>query len=233
MVPHARYIVYDAVAGRPYLVVLDAGSSSKKYYSFTVTGTGLAEKISALTAVGSLPAGVDSARSYAEERQNFANWFTYHRRREFLAKNALANVIRSLSGVKVGIYGINKRVVVPLSYVNVTQNFTVLDSTNTLLQNLYAYYSSGGTPLKSGLKTVGQFYHRQHRHALQPDRPEALPHGRGGRVLPAVVHHHPDRRVLRRPLHHPGRQHRRRQRSPLRGHAFEHPGGHRHVLLRE
>ena len=158
VVPHARYIVYDAVAGRPYLVVLDAGSSSKKYYSFTVTGTGLAEKISALTAVGSLSAGVDSARSYAEERQNFANWFTYHRRREFLAKNALANVIRSLSGVKVGIYGINKRVVVPLSYVNVTQNFTVLDSTNTLLQNLYAYYSAGGTPLKSGLKTVGQFY---------------------------------------------------------------------------
>ena len=158
VVPHARYIVYDAVAGRPYLVVLDAGSSSKKYYSFTITGTGLAEKISALTAVGSLSAGVDSARSYAEERQNFANWFTYHRRREFLAKNALANVIRSLSGVKVGLYGINKRVVVPLSYVNVTQNFTVLDSTNTLLQNLYAYYSAGGTPLKSGLKTVGQFY---------------------------------------------------------------------------
>jgi type IV pilus assembly protein PilY1 len=157
-IPHARYIVYDAAAGRPYLVVLDAGSSSKRYYSFTVTGTGLAEKISALTAVGSLPAGVDSARSYAEERQNFANWFTYHRRREFVAKNALANVIRSLSGVKVGIYGINKRVVVPLSYVNVTQNFTVLDSTATLLQNLYAYYSSGGTPLKSGLKTVGQFY---------------------------------------------------------------------------
>ena len=157
-VPHARYIVYDAAAGTPYLVVLDAGGGPKRYYSFTMTGTGLAEKISALSPVGSLPAGVDSGRSNAEERQNFANWFTYHRRREFLAKNALANVIRSLAGVKVGIYGINKRVVVPLSYVNVTENFTVLDSTNTLLEKLYAYYSSGGTPLKSGLKTVGQFY---------------------------------------------------------------------------
>ena len=156
-VPHARYIVYDAAAGKPYLVVLDAAGSAKKYYALTLSGTGLAEKITALTPVASLPAGVDSARSYAEERQNFANWFTYHRRREFLAKNALGRMIRSLSGVKVGVYGLNRRVVLPLSYVNVTQGFTVYDSTGSLLEKLYAYVSSGGTPLKSGLKTVGQF----------------------------------------------------------------------------
>ena len=157
-VPHARYVVYDAAAGKPYLVVLDATSSAKRYYSFTVSGTGLAEKVTALAPVASLPAGVDSARGYAEERQNFANWFTYHRRREFLAKNALGNVIRSLSGVKIGVYGINKRVVLPLSYVNVTQGLTVYDTTPSLLEKLYAYVSSGGTPLKSGLKTVGQFF---------------------------------------------------------------------------
>ena len=98
-----------------------------------MTGSGLAGKISALTPVSSPPDDVISGRSYSEERQNFANWFTYYRRREFVAKNALANVIKSLSQVRVGIYGINKKVVLPLANVNVTQGATVSDATNTLL----------------------------------------------------------------------------------------------------
>ncbi|HSO61507.1 MAG TPA: hypothetical protein VLR50_10780, partial [Desulfobacterales bacterium] len=157
-VPHSRYVVYSASQSTPYLVVLDKPSSSKKYYTFTVTGSGLAEKISALTLVSSPPADVISARSYLEERQNFANWFTYYRRREFVAKNALANVITSLSQVRVGIYGINKKVVQPLADVKVTQGLTVNDSTNTLLGLLYPYTSGGGTPLKAGLKTIGNYF---------------------------------------------------------------------------
>ena len=155
-VPHSRYVVYSASQSKPYLVVL--ASSSKKYYTFTVTGSGLAEKISALTPESSPPADVISGRSYSEERQNFANWFTYYRRREFVAKNALANVIKSLSQVRVGIYGINKKVVLPLANVNVTQGATVSDATNTLLEKLYPYQSAGGTPLKAGLKTVGNYF---------------------------------------------------------------------------
>ena len=118
-VPHSRYVVYSASENKHYLVVL--ASSSKKHYTFNVTGSGLAGKISALIPEPSPPADVISGRSYSEERQNFANWFTYYRRREFVAKNALANVIKSLSQVRVGIYGINKKVVLPLADVNVTQ----------------------------------------------------------------------------------------------------------------
>ena len=125
-VPHSRYVVYSASQSKHYLVVL-AASSSKKYYTFTVTGSGLAGKISALIPESSPPDDVISGRSYYEERQNFANWFTYYRRREFVAKNALANVIKGLSQVRVGIYGINKKVVLPLADVNVTQGATVSD----------------------------------------------------------------------------------------------------------
>jgi type IV pilus assembly protein PilY1 len=155
-VPHSRYVVYSASENKHYLVVL--ASASKKYYTFSVTGTGLAGKISALIPEPSPPADVLSGRSYSEERQNFANWFTYYRRREFVAKNALANVIRSLSQVRVGIYGINKKVVLPLANVNVTQGVTVSDTTDTLLENLYPYQSAGGTPLKAGLKTIGNYF---------------------------------------------------------------------------
>ena len=157
-VPHSRYVVYSTSEGKHYLVLLDKASSSKKYYTFTVTGSGLAGKFSALTPVSTPPADVLSGRSYPEERQNFANWFTYYRRREFVAKNALANVIKSLSQVRVGVYGINKKVVVPLANVNVTQGATVSDATHTLLEKLYPYQSAGGTPLKAGLKTIGTYF---------------------------------------------------------------------------
>jgi len=119
-VPHSRYVVFSASQNRHYLVVLDKASASKKHYTFTVTGSGLAGKISALTLESSPPVDVISGRTYSEERQNFANWFTYYRRREFVAKNALANIIKGLSQVRVGIYGINKKVVLPLANVNVT-----------------------------------------------------------------------------------------------------------------
>ena len=155
-VPHSRYVVYSASQNKHYLVVL--ASSSKKYFTFTVTGSGLAGKISALAPVPTPPADVLSGRTYSEERQNFANWFTYYRRREFVAKNALANVIKSLSQVRVGIYGINKKVVLPLANVNVTQGLTISDTTDTLLEKLYPYQSAGGTPLKAGLKTIGNYF---------------------------------------------------------------------------
>ncbi len=157
-VPHSRYVVYDAAANKKYLVILDKGTSSKKYYDISTTVVGVEEKISTLTPAASLPAGLDSSRDYHAERQNFANWYTYHRRREFTAKNALANIIKGMDEVRIGIYGINQRIVQPLSNVNVRQGATISDFTNTLLEKLYAYTSQGGTPLKSGLKTVGSYY---------------------------------------------------------------------------
>ena len=43
----------------------------------------------------------------AEDLQNFANWYSYFRRRELTAKAAVSNVIRNLAGVQVGFYSIN------------------------------------------------------------------------------------------------------------------------------
>ncbi len=96
-VPHSRYVLYDPAANKKYLTILDKGTSTKKYFEISTTVVGIEEKISALTPLGSLPAGLDSSRDYHAERQNFANWFTYHRRREFTAKNALASIIKSLA----------------------------------------------------------------------------------------------------------------------------------------
>jgi type IV pilus assembly protein PilY1 len=158
-VPHSHYFVFSAIRAAPYLVVIDKTTSKMKYYRATVTGTGLAAKVSVLTADTTPPADVVTGRTYSAERQNFANWFTYHRRREFVAKNALANIIKNMADVRVGIYGINKAIVAPLEPVNVTQGLSLTDNTNLLLDKLYQYSSCiCGTPLKEGLDTVGKFF---------------------------------------------------------------------------
>jgi type IV pilus assembly protein PilY1 len=157
-VPHSHYFCHSSITNKAYLVVLDKASSSIKHYAVMVTGSGLAEKVSALSLDNAPPSDVITGRTYEEERQNFANWFTYHRRREFIAKSAIANIILTLADVRVGIYGINRRIVSPLEPIKVTQGVSIVDATSVLLDKLYPYQSEGGTPLKEGLDTVGRYY---------------------------------------------------------------------------
>ncbi len=143
--------------GTVYLVILKNGDIS--YYTFT-TDNGIEpnDKIEMLTLVSAVdvPAGIQ--RSYDEARQNFANWFTYGRRREFVAKAAIARVIRDLDGVRVGILGINSRIVAPLKPVKAVISGEFKDESDTLIKTLYAYRSSGGTPLKTGLRKIGEYF---------------------------------------------------------------------------
>lgn len=157
-IPHLHYFVYSASANRPYLVILDKSEAALKHYAVAVIGSGLAEKASQLNMDTDPPEDVVTGRTYSQERQNFANWFSYHRRREFVAKNAIAGVLQTLSEVRVGIYGINRCIVCPLAPIRVTQEATVLDGSHSLMERLYQYRSQGGTPLKEGLDTVGRYY---------------------------------------------------------------------------
>jgi type IV pilus assembly protein PilY1 len=178
-VPHAHYFMYSDIEKAPYLVVVDGGI---RYYRASVAPHPQAvedwqktwwEMVTALTETSeaSTPADVKTHRSYAEERQNFANWFSYHRRREFVAKDAVARLILSLKNVRVGLYGINshsslpnsgglngKPVLSPLKPVKVAQGDAVADKTPELLESLYTYRSQGMTPLRKGLNQLGQFF---------------------------------------------------------------------------
>jgi type IV pilus assembly protein PilY1 len=138
-----------------YLVMLKNGAIS--YYTFTTDG-GVApnDKIELVTPVSSPPA--DILRSYDQDRQNFANWFSYHRRREFVAKSSIAQVLEKLDGVRVGILGINNRVILPLKPVKAVIDGEYQDEVDLILETFYAYRSSGGTPLRHGLKTVGEYF---------------------------------------------------------------------------
>jgi len=69
-VPHSHYFCLSSIANKAYLVVLDKSSSSIKHYTVMVTGSGLAEKASALSLDSAPPSDVITGRTYEEERQN-------------------------------------------------------------------------------------------------------------------------------------------------------------------
>lgn len=150
----AHYFV-KSTNGTVYLVILENGAIS--YYTFTTDG-GVEpnDKIEVLTPVSDPPA--DIMRSYDQDRQNFANWFSYHRRREFVAKAGIAQVLKELDGVRVGILGINNRVIVPLKPVKAVIDGVFKDEVDGIIETFYAYRSSGGTPLRHGLETVGEYF---------------------------------------------------------------------------
>ena len=97
-----------------------------------------------------------AADAYTQERQNFANWYSYYRRRELSATAAVASVIDGVSGVRIGIRSINGKIVQPVLDIDTSSG----DYTEQLLDILYSYsISAQGTPLRRGLQMVGQYFH--------------------------------------------------------------------------
>jgi type IV pilus assembly protein PilY1 len=175
IVKHAHFFV-TSEQGRPYLVVIDGERRKILYYRVVeVEGSGFNQKVTKVEEVRSneLDEGLASKRSYDEERQNFANWFTFHRRRQYVAINSIGRVIKKLKGVRVGILGINGNIIVPLKPVNLWKDGVFFDKTSELLKELYAYGANGDTPLREGLNDVGRYY---------KNNLKILEHHRGNRV---------------------------------------------------
>ncbi|MGD8522187.1 MAG: PQQ-binding-like beta-propeller repeat protein, partial [Desulfobacterales bacterium] len=166
-VNHAHYYVKDG--DNIYLVMLKDGAFTY-YRVVSTTGTGLAEKVASLVLVDPIDAIMPKRKEcgsnpeaeefcdYDKERQNFANWFSYYRRREYTAKAALGRVIKNVEDVRVGIYGINERIIIPLKPVQVKTEGVEIDEADDLLNALYRFQSRGGTPLKEALQTVGEYF---------------------------------------------------------------------------
>lgn len=139
---------------------LDATSESN-YTRFTINA-------SSGTTFTKFAARTDCAGSNctrAEERQNFANWFTYYRTRNLLARGAVAEAFsESTDTFRLGYGRINKG---RTSIDNVNTRVIdagVRDFTTTrksaLFDYLYALPASGGTPLRLAMQEVGNYYSR-------------------------------------------------------------------------
>ena len=106
-----------------------------------------------------IPADIITGRTYAEERQNFANWFQFYRRRWLTAVAALSHVIPELESVNFGWRSINGNSVQPVLPVKVPGQTDNADALVDTLKVFRPVRNPGSTPLRNGLKMVGLFYH--------------------------------------------------------------------------
>jgi hypothetical protein len=141
--------------GEIYLIELD---SSIKYYQFVDGNTNGVVDYGELTFVqphSKVPDEIQPNRLYTQERQNFANWYSFYRRRMHTSKSAIGAIIEDMSGVNMGILTINKRTKQKLVSIDTDG---VTDQTDYLLGKLYDINSSGGTPLRRGLEYAGEYF---------------------------------------------------------------------------
>lgn len=93
----------------------------------------------------------------AATQQNFANWFSYHRSREFVAKYALSKSVDNLVGTRVGYGTINNNdsVKIPVAAMNLDP---ASGNKKLLFDKVYDTRSYNGTPLRKNLRDVGRYF---------------------------------------------------------------------------
>ena len=111
------------------------------------------------------------SRTYAQERQNFANWFTFHRKRHYAAVNSISQMLTQVTNIRVGIRGINfyaggafpdtinYNLNIGIRPINVDGENQV----NTLLNSLYRLkIAQRGTDLRRALMGLGNYIDDRH-----------------------------------------------------------------------
>jgi type IV pilus assembly protein PilY1 len=162
---------YVLSSGTPPASPLDAacrGSAPNASSSFphTPSGGGLSwTKVRVTTTSG--PGGTD-------ERQNFANWYSYYRSRLMMMKGASGRAFVTLSGsYRIGLITINPYVSGSLTskYLRIAD----FDSTQKqgFLDKLYAQSTNGSTPLREALSRTGWIYAGQLGSGLTTGIPAA------------------------------------------------------------
>jgi type IV pilus assembly protein PilY1 len=158
-IKNSHYYVWSESENRPYLVnLVGVGEVGEiEYYYVDDDGDNKIEEgemwPTETPPDDVIPKNGDgTVRTYAEEKQNFANWYSYYRRRELTAAAAISQVITGMSGVNIGISSINGNLVQPV---------LSSEESGTLLNSLYNLtLRAQGTPLRKGLQDVGEYFHQ-------------------------------------------------------------------------
>ncbi len=87
-------------------------------------------------------------------RQNFADWFSFYRRRILTSKAAVGLTTHDMERVSLGIYSIHHRAHEPLVYMELADGPKKL----AYLKSVYGDPASDGTPLRQALNEVGRYF---------------------------------------------------------------------------
>jgi type IV pilus assembly protein PilY1 len=101
------------------------------------------------------PENFENQEAYASAIQNFANWFTYHRKRHAAIRGALGSALAAMPNIRVGLFTTNDPTAITM------RDLGDISERGALLDQIYAIGgSSGPSPNKQGLKHIGEQYRR-------------------------------------------------------------------------
>lgn len=95
--------------------------------------------------------------TYAEEIQNFANWFSYYRKRDLTAKNAISTVVAPITD-RVGYATLWNNSSANNIRIAEMNSSTASGNKKKLLDALFKTRPANSTPLRIGLDRVGKYY---------------------------------------------------------------------------
>ena len=105
---------------------------------------------------GTLPDG--TALNLAALKQSIANWYSYHRKRAYVAKSAIAAVIQNRPDFRYGLSVINQ----PGTLFQEMPDAALSGHSShnrSLLTNLFNFnWPAAGTPLRRGLENMGRYF---------------------------------------------------------------------------
>jgi len=123
-------------------------------------------------------AGYGPPQMTAAEQTNFANWYSYYRKREYVAKRALSQIIGA-SDARMGLATLHNNNTVRTLVNDVDDISLPLDTTAqankaTLMRNLFRVDSSGKTPLRQALRDAGEYFEGNSSWGSTPILPASL-----------------------------------------------------------
>lgn len=94
------------------------------------------------------------AAAYNKAIQNFANWYSYYRKRHIATRGGIGRAFEDIAKMRVASFTINNR-------VNVTMlDLAIASERDTFFANVYSSVGSGGTPNREALKHIGDQFKR-------------------------------------------------------------------------
>ncbi len=100
---------------------------------------------------------VDATYTAAMLKQNFANWFIYHRKREYIAKYAFSTAIENMFGVRMGYGTINNNNNSNIEIASMNLN-PATGNKRALLDKVFLTTSNNGTPVVENFENVGKYF---------------------------------------------------------------------------
>lgn len=139
----------DSLSNHYYFVWTDSDGDGEYDNGECPTAGGAVTKASCATMSGCVVVDTLSAT----EQTNYANWYTYYRKREYVAKRAVSELVDG-STARVGLATLHNN----NSVSTAVSDMTNATNKQTLLGKVFRISSNGGTPLRRGLREAGEYF---------------------------------------------------------------------------